>query len=191
MNEPEDDVLVGRVAAGDHAAFARLMARHMRRAIGIARGVGRNPADADEIAQDAFLRLWTHAARFDPARGGFTPWFARIVLNLTLDHRRQPAALELESADTVADTTPDALTRLIGAERDALLQVGLDQLGERQRAAIVLFHYEGIAGRDCARILDISEDAFESLLARARRKLRRSLTPIDPDARAGRKETGS
>ena len=89
MEDPEDDVLIGRVAAGDHTAFALLMARHMRRAIGIARGVGRNPADADEIAQDAFLRLWTHAGRFDPARGSFTAWFARIVLNLLHQMRRR------------------------------------------------------------------------------------------------------
>lgn len=191
MGDPEDDVLIGRVAAGDHTAFALLMARHMRRAIGIARGVGRNPADVDEIAQDAFLRLWTHAGRFDPARGSFTAWFARIVLNLTLDRRRRPAALALETADAVVDTAPDALARLIGAEREARLQAGIDRLDPRQRAAIVLFHYEGIAGRDCARILEISEDAFESLLTRARRKLRHALTPIDPDARASRKEIGS
>nr|WP_298642617.1 sigma-70 family RNA polymerase sigma factor [uncultured Tistrella sp.] len=183
MTEPSDDSLVVRVAAGDHAAFALLMTRHMRRAISIARGVARNTADADEIAQDAFLRLWTHAGRFDRTRGGFTAWFGRIVLNLTLDRRRRPVTELLDDRIAVADDRPDALDRLIGAERDASLHAGLDQLGDWQRAAIVLFHVEGISGHDCAQILDLSDDAFESLLSRARRSLRRAI-----DRQTSRKE---
>ena len=89
----------------------------------------------------------------------------------------------LDDRIAVADDRPDALDRLIGAERDASLHAGLDQLGDRQRAAIVLFHVEGISGHDCAQILDLSDDAFESLLSRARRSLRRAI-----DRQTSRKE---
>ncbi len=69
-----DDGLMERVAGGDAAAFDRLAARHMRRAVALAQRMTGNPSDADEIAQEAFLRVWQHAGRWDAARAAFTKW---------------------------------------------------------------------------------------------------------------------
>ncbi|NWG23500.1 MAG: RNA polymerase sigma factor [Pseudorhodoplanes sp.] len=171
----EDDDLVALVADGDHAAFRVLMARHMNRAIRVAQGVLGVPAEADDVAQEAFLRVWRHAGSFDPRRARFTTWLHRIVVNLAIDRRRLPRSESLELAENLADGAQDALAGLIDDDERRAVARALAQMPERFRAAITLFHFEGLSGRDCARALDIGESAFESLLTRARAALRRSI----------------
>lgn len=171
----DDEDLVAMVAAGDHAAFRVLMARHMSRAIRVAQGVLRVPAEADDVAQEAFLRVWRHAGAFDSQRARFTTWLHRIVVNLAIDRRRLPRTEALELAEETADGAQGALADLIDADERRAVARALAQMPERFRAAITLFHFEGLSGRDCAQALDIGESAFESLLTRARAALRRSI----------------
>ncbi|WP_431858128.1 RNA polymerase sigma factor [Azospirillum sp.] len=170
-----DDALMGRVAAGDAAAFEDLAARHMCRAVALAQRLTGNASDADEIAQDAFLRVWQHAGRWEPGRARFATWLYRIVVNLAIDRKRRPGFQPLDDAAELADERPDAVDLI--AERQTADQVGkaLLELPERQRAAVVLFHQEGLSQRQAAEVLGVGEDAFESLLARARRALRTAL----------------
>jgi RNA polymerase sigma-70 factor (ECF subfamily) len=166
-----DEELMARVASGDHPAFRGLMTRHMGRAIRLAATVVRHAGDADDIAQEAFIRVWRNASAFDPEVARFTTWMHRIVINLAID-RRRPGDGSVEVSEELPDASASALAGLIVAEQQAALQRALDQLSDRQRAAIALFHFEGLSGHDSALAMNLSESAFESLLTRARSALR-------------------
>jgi RNA polymerase sigma-70 factor, ECF subfamily len=167
-----DEDLMARVAAGDHVAFRGLMARHMRRAIRITQGILGSAADADDVAQEAFLRVWKKAGSFDPARARFTIWMHKIVVNLAIDGTRAPRTEPIEHAEHVHDGAPDALITLMDAQERHTMQQALARLSEHHRAAITLFHFEGLSGRDSAQAMSLSEAAFESLLTRARAMLK-------------------
>lgn len=167
-NGDSDEVLMISVAAGDHRALRGLMDRHMGRMIGLAQRIVGAASDADEIAQEAFVRVWRHANRFDARKARFSTWLYRIVVNLALDRRRRPLTVGLEQAEDVVSLELTAEDHLVEKQRARLLDAALASLPDRQRAALVLFHFEGLSGRDAAAILDVSEKAFESLLTRGR-----------------------
>jgi RNA polymerase sigma-70 factor, ECF subfamily len=181
MTEGEsDEELMALVAAGDNAAFRRLMARHMGRAIRVAETVVRSGAEADDIAQEAFIRIWRNATGFDPQLARFTTWMHRIVVNLSIDRKRRNGSGHMPVPEELPDGRDSALDTLVATERQAAVQSALGELPERQRAAIALFHFEGLSGRDSALAMNLSESAFESLLTRARNALKqRVLMTLD------------
>lgn len=174
MPEASDEDLMARVAEGDRAAFRMLCDRYALRAIGFARRFVGHPQDAEDIAQEAFLRVWRAAPRWR-ASAAFGTWFYRIVFNLCLNHRRRPPFAPLEEAGDPGDPSPDPLARLERAEEDESLLVAVAGLPERQRAAILLTYWEGLSNARVADILGTSVSGVETLLVRARRGLRRSL----------------
>ena len=150
------------------SAFEELVRRHtapLRRYV--ARMSYETP-DTDDIVQEAFIRAWSNLRSFNPERARFTTWIHRIAHNLTIDHLRQRSReAPLESAAEVTSNPPDPeLIRM---------RTAIARLPDRQRAAIVLRHVQGFSQQEAAAILDLSEDALESLTARARRTLRRSM----------------
>lgn len=163
------------IAAGDHRAFRALMSRHMRRAIRLAQGIVRNESDADDVAQEAFLRIWRRAASFDAKVARFTTWMHQIVVNLAIDRVRRPRTEPIEAAATIADDSPGQLAAMVEKEEHRTMLDALAAMPERQRAAITLFHFEGLSGRESAQAMDLSESAFESLLWRARTTLKQSV----------------
>jgi RNA polymerase sigma-70 factor (ECF subfamily) len=179
-----DEELMALVAAGDNGAFRRLMARHMGRAIRVAETVVRGSAEADDIAQEAFIRIWRNAASFDPRVARFTTWMHRIVVNLAIDRKRRNGGSHAPVPEDLPDTQPSALEELVAAEQQSAVQGALGALPDRQRAAIALFHFEGLSGRDSALAMNLSESAFESLLTRARSALKqRVLTALENTGR--------
>lgn len=170
-----DEALMARVAARDQRAFRALMERHMPRAIGFAERVVGNNADADDIGQEAFLRVWNHAASFTPRTARFTTWLYRIVLNLAIDRRRKPQHQEIEAALHVESAEPQPLQQVMAEEQQRLLAKAMAALSDRQRAALALFHMEGLSGREAAQAMELSEKAFESLLIRARSALKQEV----------------
>lgn len=175
-----DEDLMALVAAGDNAAFRRLMARHIGRAIRVAETVVRGSIEADDIAQEAFIRIWRNAAAFDPRVARFTTWMHRIVVNLAIDRKRRNGSGHAPVPEDLADARESALDTLVASEQQAAVQCALQELPDRQRAAIALFHFEGLSGRDSALAMKLSESAFESLLTRARNALKqRVLTTLD------------
>jgi RNA polymerase sigma-70 factor (ECF subfamily) len=166
-----DEALMALVVARDQRALRALMDRHMGRAIGLAIRVAGN-AEADDIAQEAFLRVWSRASSFDPQTGRFTTWLYRIVLNLAIDARRRPRHGSVDEALEVPWDGRGPAEELLAAEQQRSLARAMAALPERQRAAIALFHMEGLSGREAAQAMDVSEKAFESLLTRARRALK-------------------
>jgi RNA polymerase sigma factor (sigma-70 family) len=177
MIDPDAD-LVARVGRGDRDAAAALMARHLPRMLGLARRMLSDPAEADDAVQDAFVQLWTHAARWEPGRAKFGTWLYRVTLNKCYDRLRRRPTAPLEAAAAVPDPAPGPDAHLQNAAVSVQIEAALAALPERQRAAIQLCHYQGCGNIEAAEILGISVEALESLLSRGRRALRGRLAHL-------------
>ena len=180
MDEPSDEELMLRVAAGDAAAFRTLARRCIPQAVGLARRMLGNTADAEEVAQEAMLRVWVNAPRWRP-QARFRTWLYRVVVNLCLNRKRRAPFASLEEAGEVADSRPDAAAMLERDERDRAIAAAIDRLPERQRAAIVLTFHEGLSNAEAAAVLGTTRSAIETLLVRAKQSLRRQLGPSTDD----------
>ena len=169
-----DAALMARVAAGDAAAFRRLVERHAAMVHALAwRMLG--AADAEDVVQESFTRLWVNAKGWAPAGGGLGGWLRRVATNLCLDRLRWPRMVGDEALAGHADETPAADVRLDAARRQAAVAEAVRALPDRQRAAIVLTYYEGVSNAEAAAILGLGVKAVESLLVRARQALTRAL----------------
>jgi RNA polymerase sigma-70 factor (ECF subfamily) len=172
---PDDRTLLARVARQDRQAFRILVDRHLSSIVTLARRMLRDEAEADDIAQEAMLRLWRAGETLDVGQHGLRPWLRRVTSNLCLDR------LRAQRRTVVTDEVPEiaeAPTQAVGLEeQDLARRVGeaMNALPERQRRALMLFHHEGLSQAEVGEALGVSDEAVESLLARARRALRASL----------------
>ncbi len=179
------------VAGGDGDAFAMLMQRHMPRVRAIGWRMLGSAEAADDLAQEVFLRIWQAPDRFDAARGAFAPWLARVASNAAIDRLRQRQLRSLDEegdgsgqplAETLADPQPGPEAQAAQAQHLRKLRAAVARLPERQRLAISLAHDLGHGNIEIAEIMGISVEAVESLLARARRKLKQELrAALRPD----------
>lgn len=173
MDERPDDELVAAVAKGDEQACRLLMERHLGRVVAVARRMMGNQADAEEVAQEVFLRVWTHAERWQPGKAQFGTWLYRVAANLCLDRlRRLRPSVDIDEMPDLVSGEPGPDARLEQDQLAARVEAALQQLPERQRLAIALSHYEGFSNTETAEILEVSVEAVESLLSRGRRQLR-------------------
>lgn len=166
-----DAALLARYAAGDDAAARLLAARLSPRAYGHAYRVLGDAAEAEDVTQEAMLRLWKQSADWDAGRAQAATWLYRVVANLCTDRLRQRRTETLDEIDAPADPGPSIETRLQDTARHDALQAALLRLPERQRQAVVLRHLEGLANPQIAEILDVGVEAVESLTARGKRAL--------------------
>lgn len=168
----DESALVTAVANGEPEAFRLLLQRHLPGVTAIARRMLRDDAEAEDVAQEAFLRLWRTGSSLDIGPGGVKPWLRRVVSNLCIDRIRGSAR------QTVVEEVPEQaeeasqLSGLENAELGARVDKALKALPERQRMALTLFHFEGMSQNEVAAAMDISAEAVESLLSRARRTLK-------------------
>ena len=165
---------MARVAGGDERAFRQLSRRHLPAMLGLARRILGNAADAEDVAQEAFMRVWTHAPRWQPL-AQFRTWLTRVVINLCLDRKRRAPWVELETAGDIVDPAPGAGEKAEKDERERMLAAAIEKLPIRQRSAIVLTYGDGMSNAQVAEILDTSVSAVETLLVRAKQNLRRAL----------------
>ena len=170
-----DETLMEAAGRGELAAFERLVRRHQATAWRMALRLLGNAADAEDVAQDALLRLLDAAPRYRP-EARFTTYLYRIVSRLCLDRlRRRPPPAELPEAVEASPTPPEAA---LYRERDQAVAAALAALPPRQRLVIVLRYFEGLAGAEIAEIAGTSPKAVERLLARGRTTLEVSLRPL-------------
>lgn len=170
--DAEDANLVVRVAEGDVPAYRELVARHGTKLQRFALRMLREPADAEDVVQETFLRLWQRARDYSPdARVG--TWLHRITHNLAIDRLRARGRLTpmLDEDDAAPISAPQSRV-LAERERRETLSRAMDELPERQALAVMLVYFHEHSGAEAAKVLGVSEEALESLLSRARRALR-------------------
>ena len=176
-----DGELVVRIAAGDHTAARALLGRHLPRILNLSRRMLGNQAEAEDVAQEVFLRVWTHAARWKPGAAKFETWLHRVAINLCYDHLRKKRPTHLDAIAEPVDPAPGPAASLFQSQVSAAVEAALDELPERQREAIVLCHHQGLTNIDAAKIMGVSVEALESLLARGRRALKERLKDLRAD----------
>jgi len=170
-DETSDEDLLARFAAGEAAAARALTLRLTPVALRVAQRMLGDAAEAEDVAQEAMLRLWRIAPDWRPGVARVSTWLYRVTVNLCTDRLRRRRGVALEAAGEVVDGTPAAVSTLIEADRAAALEAALMSLPERQRQAVVLRHIEGLSNPEIADILGIGVEAVESLTARGRRAL--------------------
>lgn len=174
-----DEALVRRAGLGDRAAAAALVERHTDKIYAVCfRMLGGKHA-AEDAAQETFLRLWRHAPRWRPRGAKFETWLYRVAMNICHDHLRK---LKREAPEEAAPERADPADRpddvFFAGERRFAVDAALAALPARQRMAITLCCYEDLSNIEAAKVMEISVEALESLLARGRRALREALQPL-------------
>lgn len=181
MIDPDAE-LVRNAGAGDARAAEALVRRHLPRMTGLARRMLNDAAEAEDVAQEVFLRVWREAPRWKPGQAKFETWMHRVALNLCYDRlRRKREKPDPDAGVFVADTRPLASEEWLARQRAAKVQAALSALPERQRAAIALVHFDEQTNIAAAAALEVSVEALESLLSRGRRALRMALADVAQD----------
>jgi RNA polymerase sigma-70 factor (ECF subfamily) len=178
--EDSDESLMRRVARGDRDAGRALVARHLARVVAFAGRTLGSRAEAEDVAQETFLRLWTHAGRWRP-EAALSTWLHRIAYRLCLDRIARRRETSLDDAGDPPDEGPSMTTRIQDRTLARTVNAALATLPESQRAAIALCHFDGMRNAEAAAVLDVSVEALESLLARGRRKLKAALAGVAPE----------
>lgn len=172
--EVPDDTLLVLFANGDRAAARDLTLRLTPRAMALAHRMLGDRAEAEDVTQEAMLKLWKMAPDWEPGRGQVSTWLYRVTSNLCTDRLRSRKGRGPVPLDAVAEPPDDGPGReeaLHLQERAAALEDALLTLPERQRQAVILRHLEGLANPEIAEVMDISVEAVESLTARGKRAL--------------------
>ena len=170
-----DEALVEQVYKGSSDAFACLVERHGLRFRAIAMRTCKDQALAEEMVQEAFVKLWTRPSAFNAKKARFTTWFHRVVVNRCLDElrKKKPDALP-EDFDAV-DGRPGADVDMESNSSKAVLMAALNRLSDRQKSALSLSYLDGYSNLEAAEIMELNLKAYESLLVRARAKMREEL----------------
>lgn len=170
-----DEELALCVGDRDQAAFALLMQRHLDRTVAVAQRILFRRSEAEDVAQDVFLKFWRMPESYNPEKAKFTTWLYRVTVNRALDITRRVKTDPLDAGFEMPDPAPSALEQVAKQERKAALVETMAKLPERQRAALALSYQVEMPDSEAAASLGISVKAYESLLVRARRTLREKL----------------
>ena len=168
---------VARVVAGDREAFRCLVKRHSPAIEAYARRMLQDAAQAQDVTQEVMLKLWLHADQYRPAQGRLTTWLHRMAHNLCVDHHRQKRRFLMDVSIPTQALDPAWIEDQ--APSDPMLSHALMSLPERQAHALVLTYYQGLSNKEVAQVMAIRTRAVESLLVRARRRLK-TLLEIQP-----------
>lgn len=169
----DDESLILQIQEGSHEAFAILVDRHTNRFYRIAYRFVSSRDDAEDIVQDAFLKLWNRPNLWDPGKGAkFTTWFYRVVINMCLDHRKKKKLINLSEDIEFADESPGPDVLFDVHQKQTLLEQLIDELPERQQLAINLCFYEGLSNNEAAQIIGVKVKALQSLVMRAKTTLK-------------------
>lgn len=184
-----DVELMTRAGSGDHEAFQELVERHQHAVVGTVAKMLGNASDAEDIAQQVFVRLWKSAPRYKPT-AKFTTFLFTITRNLVFNETRKRRRRKEHSLDEQEDDWHQQIPEEGHAQPDdqvqqAELQRAVDKaiadLPEKQRLAVVLRRYERMPYDDIAKVLELSVSAVKSQLFRARTALRESLQKFMDD----------
>ena len=169
--ELSDDALLQLYANGDQSAARLLTLRLAPRAYAQAYRILGSAADAEDVAQDAMMRVWKIAPDWRMGEAKVTTWLYRVTANLCTDRLRKARGTSLDAIEEPADDAPSVVDVMQQNARQDALQDALMQLPERQRQAVVLRHIEELPNPEIAEVMQISVEAVESLTSRGKRAL--------------------
>jgi len=171
LKDVSDDALLVAYGNGDADAARALTLRLTPRVLSVATRMLGDRAEAEDVTQEAMLRLWKMAPDWRQGQAKVSTWLYRVTANLCTDRLRRARGVGLDTVPEPEDDTPGAETGLQQAARAHALEQALQHLPERQRQAVVLRHIEGLSNPEIAEIMDMSVKAVESLTARGKKAL--------------------
>lgn len=171
-----DSALLAASAEGNQQAFAVIVARYHAQVYRVAWRLNGGHVDTDDVAQETFLKLWNNPAQLREA-GALKGWLMRVASNLVMDRYRQKPMMELDHAVEIADPAISAPALIDQSYISKIIDAAIASLPHRQKLALALVHFEHMTNIAAAAAMEISVDALESLLARARRGLKEKLGP--------------
>ncbi|WP_172293435.1 RNA polymerase sigma factor [Pseudoruegeria sp. HB172150] len=177
LSDVSDEALLVAFGNGDREAAQALTLRLTPRVLGFAARMLNDRAEAEDVAQEAMLRLWRQAPEWRQGEAKVTTWLYRVVSNLCTDRLRKSRGQALDSVPEPEDESPGAEAGLQQEARAKALEQALQELPERQRQAVILRHIEGFSNPEIAQVMDIGVEAVESLTARGKRALAANLAP--------------
>lgn len=180
MSGDPDLPLLLSIADGNEDACRILVDRHLPRLHAMASRLLDDPAEAEDVCQDTFLKAWKAAPRWRPGGARFSTWLHGVALNGCRDRLRRRRPGDATALDVLQDPGPEPAQRMGSGDTARAVRRAIAVLPERQREALVLCHFQELSQTGAAALLGISVDALESLLARARRGLRAALADERP-----------
>jgi RNA polymerase sigma-70 factor (ECF subfamily) len=173
FSDLDDASLIRKIQQGSHEAFATIVNRYSNRFYRIAYRLVFNKGDAEDMVQEAFLKLWERPQLWNPSKQAkFTTWFYKVVINLCLDLNKKKKPLDLPEDKDLLDRHPGQDVLLGIHQEQALLEGFIKQLPERQQLALNLTFYEGLSNQEAADIIGIKVKALQSLIMRAKTTLK-------------------
>ena len=181
---PTDEELMQAAAQGDLDAFEQIVLRHQQTAWAVANRFLGDPSEAEDVTQDAFVKILAAAPRYRPS-AAFRTYLIRVVSRLCMDRVRKMHPIYTDAPPEQPASDPSASQTALRVERDIAIRRSLDSLPSGQRMAVVLRYYEDLDYRAIAEAMDTTEKAVEHLLARARVALRVPLSQFRMDKAGG------
>lgn len=171
-----DESLMDFVCGGNVRAFETLVSRYHARFYNQVYRWVMNRSDAEEIVQDAFLKLWSGKAKWkSDKKARFTTWFYRILYNQAIDVLRTRKRDMSELSDNITDGADSEETKMIEGQEQKALRRAILELPENQRIAVNLFYFDDLSQKQIATLMGVSLKALESLLSRAKVQLKQRL----------------
>ncbi len=186
-----DASLLAAFARGDQSAARALTGRHLPRVFAHACRLLQDHGEAEDVAQEAMVKLWKIAPSWRAGEAQLSTWLYRVTANAATDRLRKRRTVGLEAAPEQADNAPSVEAGLIADDRQRTIHAAVATLPERQRNALVLRHFEELSNPDIALVLGTSVEAVESLLGRARRSLADKLSHLRPVSRRDKQKKGA
>lgn len=188
MEEENDESLATRLLMHDRKAFSTLVHRNTQKFYRVAWRMTGNAAEAEEIVQEAFLKLWERPHMWKAEKKvKFSTWFSRVIINLAIDRNRKN---RFTNADITLAASQDTNQEenIILNEKQKLVETAIQKLPERQKAALNLCYYEEKSNIEAAEIMGVGIKALESLLSRAKATLRAQFSNIKEETTIETKE---
>ena len=175
-----DEALLERIVRGDRNAVTLLVSRKLPKLLSLARRMLGDATEAEDVAQETLVRTWKQAHSWVPGKARIDTWMHRVALNLCYDRLRRRRDTVNSDDVEIVDTAIGPAMQIEQAQSAQRLQAALAMLPDRQRVAITLCYYQEMSNIEAAELMEVSVEALESLLARARRALRVSMSEDNP-----------
>ena len=172
LAQASDEDLMLRVQQEDVAAYREIVRRYLKRIYAVARRILPHDCDAEDVVQDAFLRVWSHRDSWAPGAARFTTWLHRIVINRAIDYRRRPIDRGLEEVAEPADDRQGFDQAIFQKQLYAALEAARTRLPTSQQVALALYYNQGLTAAEVGAVMGLTQSAAEGLLKRARQQLR-------------------